>query len=247
MFTKKYEFVEEPTPAYAEDGTLLRRIRALVDIPKHGVKAGDLGGFIESEANLSHGGIAWIEGDAHVWGDARVMDAACVTGRARVSCCARILDDAIVADSARISGRVTVSARAVVCGFARAGDYAVITGYSTIRDYAEVCGDARILDNAFVTGRAKINGKARVCSYANISHDGVIERDVDYITFGPDHVTGSFITIHQDSRIGVRVNMPDFSGSLEEAQEHIKALALSNQRPFAGSLLDAAGMQFNAG
>ena len=44
---KKYKLL-----ARAENG--LYRIRALRDIPEIDVKAGDLGGYVESENNLSH-------------------------------------------------------------------------------------------------------------------------------------------------------------------------------------------------
>lgn len=47
---KKYELTDETK---VEHGVTLHRIRALVDIVRYGVKAGDLGGWIESEANLS--------------------------------------------------------------------------------------------------------------------------------------------------------------------------------------------------
>lgn len=48
------------------------QITALIDIPKWGVKAGDRGGFIEKEENLSQDGDGWVghgcsvEGDSHV-------------------------------------------------------------------------------------------------------------------------------------------------------------------------------------
>jgi hypothetical protein len=38
------------------------------------VKAGDLGGWIASEANLSQDGTCWVYGDACVSGDARVSE-----------------------------------------------------------------------------------------------------------------------------------------------------------------------------
>jgi len=46
----KYELTNETIIHH--DHTL-HRIRALRDIPRYDVKAGDLGGYIESEANLS--------------------------------------------------------------------------------------------------------------------------------------------------------------------------------------------------
>ena len=42
------------------------------------LSAGDIGGWIESEKNLSQNGDAWVRGDAWVYGDARVYgDAKC--------------------------------------------------------------------------------------------------------------------------------------------------------------------------
>ena len=77
---KKYELTEETNTL--ADGTVLHRIRALRDIPMHGVKYGDLGGFVERENNLSHDGDAWVCGNAYVYGDARVYGDAEVCGYA---------------------------------------------------------------------------------------------------------------------------------------------------------------------
>ena len=81
--SKKYELTNE-TKTLA-DGTVLHRIRALRDIPRFGVKAGDLGGLIEKENNLSQDGNAWVSGDACVSGDAEVSGNAKVSGDAKVS------------------------------------------------------------------------------------------------------------------------------------------------------------------
>jgi hypothetical protein len=53
----------------------LFRIRALRDFGD--VRAGDIGGYIESELNLSHDGNAWVFGNARVSGDAWVSGNAC--------------------------------------------------------------------------------------------------------------------------------------------------------------------------
>lgn len=72
---KKYELTEE-TKTLA-DGTVLHRIRALLDIPRHGVKAGEIGGFVEGENNLSQDGNAWVYGHAdymvfkNIWSSGR--------------------------------------------------------------------------------------------------------------------------------------------------------------------------------
>jgi len=75
---KKYEFVEGDTKVVA--GRTLHRIRALVAIASMGVAAGDLGGYIESERNLSQvSGNAWVSGNARVYGDAQVSGNAWVS------------------------------------------------------------------------------------------------------------------------------------------------------------------------
>jgi len=60
----------------------LKQIRALRDFGN--VKAGELGGFLESENNLSQDGDAWVSGDARVFGKAQVFGNAQVFGDAWV-------------------------------------------------------------------------------------------------------------------------------------------------------------------
>lgn len=78
---KKYELTDK-TKVIAD--VTLHRIRALIDIPEHNVKAGDLGGWIEAERNLSQKGAAWVADSARVMGSAWVMDSARVTDTALV-------------------------------------------------------------------------------------------------------------------------------------------------------------------
>ncbi|MTQ73649.1 hypothetical protein [[Ruminococcus] torques] len=59
-------------------GVKLFRIKALIEFGN--VKAGDLGGYIEKEENLSHMGDAWVSGNARVFGDAQVFGDARVSG-----------------------------------------------------------------------------------------------------------------------------------------------------------------------
>ena len=68
----KYELIGEPN----EYG--LRQIRYLKDLP--GINAGELGGWLESEKNLSQYGDARVSGNAWVFGDARVSGDAQVYG-----------------------------------------------------------------------------------------------------------------------------------------------------------------------
>ena len=69
---KKYELTEETKTI---GGVVLHRIRAVRDIEFADgtvVRKGYLGGWIESDANLSQDGDAWVGGEARVYGEARV-------------------------------------------------------------------------------------------------------------------------------------------------------------------------------
>ena len=67
MGTKKYRFTGE-TMEY--DGIILHRIQALVDFFE--VKAGDLGGWIEKEENLSQEGECWVYDESKALGDSKI-------------------------------------------------------------------------------------------------------------------------------------------------------------------------------
>ena len=95
--TNKYEFVPGDEITIAP-GRTVKRIRALVAITAIGVAVGDVGGYVESEKNLSQvsgnacvSGNAWVSGDAWVSGNAWVYGNAQVYGDARVSGDAQIV------------------------------------------------------------------------------------------------------------------------------------------------------------
>ena len=77
---EKYELTEEKINWC---GKTLHRIRACKDfVTASGlqIKAGDLGGYVENECNLSQYGNAWVCGDAKVCGNAKVYGNAKVCG-----------------------------------------------------------------------------------------------------------------------------------------------------------------------
>ena len=102
-------------------GTKLFRIKALVEFGD--VEAGEFGGYVEKEENLSHDGNAWVYGDAWVCGNARVSGDARVYGDAEVYGNAEVYGDAEVCGDARVYGD------ARVCGDA---DYAYAHGFGSV-------------------------------------------------------------------------------------------------------------------
>ena len=115
---KKFELTTEfITNAF---GKKLFRIKALVEFGD--VKAGELGGYVEKEENVSQDGNAWVSGDARVYGDAWACGNAWVRGNARVYGNAWVSGDAWVSGNARVSGNAWVYGDA---------DYALVQGFGT--------------------------------------------------------------------------------------------------------------------
>lgn len=104
----KDDFIKLPS------GEKAYRIEALLDFGL--VKKGDKGGFVQNKYNLSHEGNAWIFGDARVIENALVTGNALVCHNARVSGKAWVTGDAVVCENARVSGNAWVSGNAVLDG-----------------------------------------------------------------------------------------------------------------------------------
>ena len=146
MTVKKYELTDDTMELI--DGGVAYRIRALMDIPAIGVSVGDLGGYVESEDNLSH------EGDCWVGMGAIVKDRAVVKGNARVE------GLTIVEGNASVSGDAFVHGHATVQGNATVESNAVVGGHATVSEKACVKGHARVIDHAVVSGNVVVSGCA---------------------------------------------------------------------------------------
>ena len=166
---KKYELTDESIIC---NGRKLYRIRALKDFSD--IKNGDLGGYVESEYNLSQEDNCWIYDNAKVYDDAEVSGKAEVFGNAEVYDNAEVFEDALVFGNAKINshalvyGYAEVYSNALVCEDTEVYGHAEIYGNTQVYGHAEVYEDAIVSDNAKVSGHAQIYGNAIVNNYYKI-------------------------------------------------------------------------------
>ena len=170
---KKYEFAYD---TYSRAGTIVFRIRALIDIPEKGVRVGDLGGYVSGEHNLSHAGTAWIGGNAEVLGSATVRENALVEGNSTISASADIAGNAHVFENATI-------------------DWATIKDNAEISGSASIYNQAKVYEDAHVSGNARVFNNACVFGHAQINVDDVTEK-----TYGHVNVYGGS-WIHGDAMV----------------------------------------------
>ena len=162
----KYEITDFAHP----ENPKLHRILALRDVGQD-VKAGDLGGYVENEDNLSYedGDDAWV------YDDAMVSNNACVC------------EDSQVRDKAEVKGHAYVARKALVCEHATVSDRAEVYG-ALLRDFASVCGNAALMQSpethlsptlmgdctvyGTVEGFVKIGGQTVVRPDEEVRHQG---------------------------------------------------------------------------
>lgn len=129
---KKYRFTGE-TAVYR--GHVLHRIIATQDFGT--VAAGTLGGFIESDYNLSRAGDCWVGDNAYVFAGGRVINAAQVNGNAMV------MDDSQVGGTSRICDNAIVACCSIVTGNARVWSRSAVYA-SIVYGDAILCRDVKI-------------------------------------------------------------------------------------------------------
>lgn len=223
---KKYELTDEIREIVRNDILYeLHRIQALVDI-ENICSAGDLGGWIETEDNLSHEDRCWVYGNAMVFEEAKVCDDALIHGNAVIYGKAQIMDSAQIFENAKIGGNTCVWGNARIYGNAKIRgnamvfEEAIILGNSYIYENAAVCGNAMICDDSYIHGNCRIHGDTTICGEADITQPG------DYLTIGSIGSGDDTVTFYRGRGIGdgilVTCTYGGFSGNIDEFEKVVK-------------------------
>lgn len=215
---KKYELVPDAEERFM--GRVVRRIRALRDFGC--VRAGDIGGYVESDDNLSQEGNAWICGDAIVCDHARVFENAMVYNHARVFGFASVCGDAVVAGNALVYGFARVFGKGQIHGAASVHEQAEVGGLATVTGCASVCGEAVIHGITRVADKAVVGGSAVMYEGAEICGEALIKDNADCATvngFGRSNRGSTFFRC-KDGKVRVRCGC--FYGTIPEFREQVK-------------------------
>ena len=117
-----------------------------------------LGGWVESEFNLSQNGNCWIYNEAKVMDSAAVSDNAevewecIVRGNAKVYGNAKIRDNAIISDSAEAFGNCSIYNNAVAANNSKIFGNCQVYGNSRVESSGRICGSAQILEDSISRG-----------------------------------------------------------------------------------------------
>lgn len=153
------------------------------------IQAGELGGYVESERNLSQQGSCWLMKRSKVMGNASVSGNAYVSGSSVISGNAQVFDNALVVGSSKVTDNAKVYGNAfimnceMISGDAQVFEFAVIAkavsvvgsakiyGNAEIESFAKVGGECEIFDHALIKNQVNVSGKARIFGKATIQDD----------------------------------------------------------------------------
>lgn len=147
---------------------------ALQDIPKYGVKAGDLGGFVQDKRILSQSGDCWVAENAKVYGYVEIKDDAYVGGNVS------ILNNFS-------SVKLIISEEASVAGHAkifiyRDDDKIAPDSGMHISDQVSISGEAVLANVRNVLGTTKISGSVDLRACESISGNSDISGEAELKT-----------------------------------------------------------------
>jgi hypothetical protein len=226
---RKYEFTGETKEVGVHT---LRRIIAVKDFcDEEGnwfIYDGDVGGWIESEENLSHEGYAWVADEACVYENARVQENASVEGfaqmfgNAQAGGYALIRDYAMVYENARIEGGI-VEDRAWVHGDARLNEHVKVYGD------ADVWGNVGLYDIVSLSDHAQVNGSRTdgqltlvLMGGASFRGYAYVEKESDYVCVRPVGEYNWAFTAYRTKRGVIECSCGGFSGNIERVEKEIE-------------------------
>ncbi len=135
-----------------EHGVVLYRIVAqrTFESTERIIKKGSIGGYVCGYHNLSQDGKCWVDDNARIFGQARILENAFIKGNSTVS------DDVEVSGYAKVMGCVKLKENVLIGGEATIEDNAVIEGNVIVQD------KCRVYENAIITGDVQLFGKCKI-------------------------------------------------------------------------------------
>lgn len=211
---KKYEMTGitiNKTNAGVKTG-VLHRIRALKEfelIDGTIVHAGDLGGYVERESNLSQGGRSWILDNATVIEKGVVECNAIVKNNAAVLRKGFVGDDAIVCDYSIVTDYANVFGKSKIGGSSWIVNRSVVTDNSRVYGWSIIDGSSRIYENAIICN-------TRIIGDADIRGNALITNQNYYLTIGPIGSRSKTTTFFKDAKGAIYVSCGCFYGTIDE-------------------------------
>ena len=224
MTTKKYELTNEKIE---HESKTLYRIRALRDFED--VKMGDLGGFVESEINLSQEGNCWIYDDSKVRGGSVITDHSIIKNDS-------IVDNSIVMNNSKVESstiRYSIVDNSII-------EDSTVMCSSKVENSTIECSEVLLVsnvDSSIVMNNSKVESSTVMCNskvdYSEVKRSKVganksrfsnakIESNADYIAIANIGSRNDTLTAYRCANGEIGVATGCFTGNIDEFVEAVK-------------------------
>ena len=160
----------------------LYRIRALKDFGN--IKAGRIGGYVESTANLSQYNSCWVHDNAKISGKATIHNNVQIFDNVQISDYVKIYDNVIVYGDAKISDFVNIHDRVTI------SDAVQISGYVSIYDSVQISDHVSIKGKLRLSGSIRLGGFIEILEPSDLFVVGPIGSRSDYTYFFRKNIAG---------------------------------------------------------
>lgn len=227
---KKYEILKNTKKYY-----LCRKVYRIKSLKDFGnVKKGDIGGFVESEDNLSQEGDCWIYDNAIVCDNSIVKDYSKVYGNSKVCFNSTVSGNSIICSNSTVYNYAVVKDYATVSGNSTVKDYAVVKNYATVSGNSIICGNSIVCDNAKIKDYAIVSGNSTVYnhvvvrSHAKINNHAKIKDENQWFVVENVGSRNDNITFYETDNV-IYANVGCFSGTLDEFIKQVKITHKGNK------------------
>ena len=190
---KKYEILTDEENTIKFDERVLHRIRALKDFGD--VKEGNIGGFVQTEDNLSHDGNSWIYDNAKCMDDARVCDNAKMYNNSKMYDNSRMFDYSIMydnsimfdnsrmynnskmLDNSRMFDDTMMFDNSIMFDNSRMYDDTMMFGNSKMYNNAMMLDNSIMYDNSMMYNNSKMYDNSKMCDDSKMYDNAILKNN----------------------------------------------------------------------
>lgn len=229
---------EIDNPVKGEQAQKMYRIRALRDIPVHGVKKGDWGGYVQEVNTLSHEGACWVGGEAQAIYNVRITGNALIDGYAIVDGEPGCVIN--VSDNVRVTGNAQVLARKKEISSEDIRELFCLNENFIAQDLAYICNLTLGSGNAVVAGHSQVRGAREISGTSLVTERAVVKRGA--IIKGESLVAGDAIveknSLLSDKKLGVSTPIRTLPKSKVKTSDNVDLAKESHKKEITETVLD---------
>ena len=163
---KKYKILMDKKNTIEWEGHILYRIKALRNFGD--VKKGDIGGFVESEYNLSHEGNCWIYNNAKAMDNSRIYDNSKMYNNSKMYGHSEMHDNSEMYEDSVMYNDSRIYDNSAMYNNSKMRDNSVMYNNS------KMCNNSEMHNNSMLCDNSRMHGNSKMYDYSRMYNNSVM-------------------------------------------------------------------------